>query len=293
MIGVRRSCIYVPGDSEKMLKKAAAFPADVLLLNLEDGVADSQKERARENIIDALGSLDFGAREVVVRINSYDTETGRRDLSAVVPLEPAGICLPKVENVAELQRLDEAITELEKGRAIPEGSVKIHGMIESAAGVLNAPAIAAASPRMVALIFGSADYVKDLRCIPDQDRSELSLALQLIVTSARAAGIDAIDAPCFDLGNQEQLRSEATQARRLGYEGKSVLHPAQLDTVNSTFDVTAEEIAWAREVLSELVQAEEQGRALTVMEGHLIDNPHRRAAERILRRAERPGRDAT
>jgi citrate lyase subunit beta/citryl-CoA lyase len=272
-----------------MLRKAAGFPADMLMLNLEDGVADSQKDRARENVCDAIRSLDFGPREVVVRINSYATETGRQDLAALVPLGPDGICLPKVENPAEVLAVEAAMNEMEKRRFIAGGTIKIHAMIESAAGVLQSSAIAAATPRMAALIFGSADYVKDLRCVPGEDRSELSLALQLIVTSARAAGIDAIDAPCFDLRNPELLRREAAQARRMGYDGKSVLHPAQIDAVNAAFDVTAEEIAWAREVLIELDQAEERGRALTTMEGRLIDNPHRRAAERILRRSERSG----
>jgi citrate lyase subunit beta/citryl-CoA lyase len=285
--GVRRSCIYVPGDSEKMLRKAAGLPADVLLLNLEDGVADSQKDSARSNIVEALRSLDFGTREVAVRINSYGTEVGRRDLEDLVPMKPDGICLPKVESHAEIQTVDAAISELEKNQDIPVGLIKIHAMIESASGVLNATAIAAASPRMGMLIFGSADYVRDLRCQPGEDRSELALALQLLVTSARAAGIEAIDAPCFDLGNMKLLRREAAQARRMGYDGKSVLHPAQIEPINEAFDVTPEEVAWAREVLVELDQAEERGRALTTMEGRLIDNPHRRSAERILRRAGR------
>ncbi len=157
-------------------------------------------------------------------------------------------------------------------------------MIESAAGVLHSPEIAAASPRMASLIFGSADYATDLRCQPGEDRMELLLALQMIVTSARAAGIDAIDAPCFDIRNRELLDRESIHARRLGFDGKSVLHPDQLELVNRIFDVTPDEIAWAEQALTELNEAEKRGKALTTVDGKLLDNPHRTAAERILRR---------
>jgi citrate lyase subunit beta/citryl-CoA lyase len=134
-------------------------------------------------------------------------------------------------------------------------------------------------------VFGSADYVKDIRCQPGEDRAELLLPLQQIVLAARAAGIDAIDAPCFDLQNQVLLRKEALQSRRLGFDGKNALHPDQIGPINEVFDVTPEEIAWAQNVLAELADAEGRGRALSTMDGRLIDNPHRALAERILSRA--------
>ncbi|HSW40474.1 MAG TPA: aldolase/citrate lyase family protein, partial [Acidobacteriota bacterium] len=139
-------------------------------------------------------------------------------------------------------------------------------------------------PRMASLIFGSADYISDLGCRPGEDRMELLYALQVIVTSARAAGIDAVDAPCFDIHNMELLRAEALQARRLGFAGKSALHPEQLALINHAFDVTAEEIEWAQKTIAELDAAEGRGKALTTVNGKLLDNPHRAAAERILRR---------
>jgi citrate lyase subunit beta/citryl-CoA lyase len=276
--------IYVPGDSEKMLQKSAQFPSDVLLLNLEDGVAASRKEAARENVAYALKSLNFENRETVVRINPTDTKWGVLDLAAIVPARPQGICLPKIEKAAEIATVESEIADLEEKAAIPKGSIQIHAMIESAAGVLHALEIAAASPRMASLVFGSADYIADVRCQPGEDRIELLLALQMLVTSARAAGIDAIDAPCFDFRNSGMLLREASQSRRLGFDGKSVLHPNQLDIVNKVFDVTAEEIAWAEKTIAELDDAENRGKALTTVNGQLIDNPHRIAAEKILRR---------
>jgi len=157
-------------------------------------------------------------------------------------------------------------------------------MIESAAGVMHSAEIAAASPRMASLIFGSADYASDLQCRPGEDRLELLLALQWIVTAARSARIDAIDAPCFDLRNQDQLIREASQARRIGFTGKSALHPNQLEAINRIFDVTPEEIAWAERTIAELDEAEDRGKALSTLEGRLIDNPHRILANQILSR---------
>jgi citrate lyase subunit beta/citryl-CoA lyase len=209
---------------------------------------------------------------------------GIRDLAAVVPSRPDGICLPKINKASEIQAADRAISNIEIQAGLPEGTVKLHVLIESAAGLLQAAEIAAASPRMASLVFGLADYLSDVRCRPGEDRQELLLALQMIVTSARSAGIDAIDAPCFDIRNLELLRRESVQARRYGFDGKSALHPEQCAVINEIFDVTAEEIAWAERVLSGLDEAEDRGRALTTMEGVLIDNPHRAAAERILRR---------
>jgi citrate lyase subunit beta/citryl-CoA lyase len=280
----RRSILYVPGDSEKMLQRSAGLPADVLLLNLEDGVAVSKKDQARDTVVQALDEVDFGSREIVVRINSPDSDIGRRDLAAVIPLKPDGICLPKIENRNEVLAVDNAVRELEILHCIPERTVRLHAMIESASGVLYSAEIAAASPRMASLVFGSADYVNDIRCRIGEDRQELLLALQAIVLACRAAGIDAIDAPCFDIPNNSLLRRESMHARSLGFDGKSALHPGQLAVINHVFDVSSEEIAWAKRVLAELDAAEQRGKALSTLDGNLIDNPHRAAAQRILRR---------
>jgi citrate lyase subunit beta/citryl-CoA lyase len=181
---------------------------------------------------------------------------------------------------------DAALLELEVKHGLPQGKMRLHAMIESAAGVLRAHLIAASSTRMASLIFGSADYSEDVRCLPGEDRIELLLALQMIVAGAHAASIDAIDAPCFNLRDADLLRREAAQARRFGFDGKSALHPAQVGVINEIFDVTPEETSWAEKVLAELEDVERnKGRALSTLEGHLIDNPHRSAAERILRRA--------
>jgi citrate lyase subunit beta/citryl-CoA lyase len=284
----RRSFLYVPGDSEKMLQKAIGVDSDVLVLNLEDGVSSSKKSVARENVVRALKTNDFGRHEVVVRINSPKSSLGQSDLRLIVPCGPDGICLPKVEDPADIEDTEKAIVELEQLHGLHEGSILLHAMIESAEGVLRAREMSTASPRMASLIFGSADYTNDVHCHPEDDRSELSFALQMIVTCARAAGIDAIDAPCFDIRNYELLQSEALHARRLGFSGKSALHPAQLEIINRIFDVTAEEIAWAERVIAELDEAENRGRALTTFEGKLLDNPHRAAAQRILRRGKTP-----
>jgi citrate lyase subunit beta/citryl-CoA lyase len=281
---LRRSVIYVPGDSEKMLRKSAAMPADVLVFNLEDGVAQSRKDVALRNVLHALGQADAADHERIVRVNSPGSEVGKRDIAAVVPLKPDGICLPKMEDAGQIREVDAMVRDLEIGHGIEPESVGLHAMIESASGVLHAAEIAAASPRMASLIFGSADYMEDVRCRPGEDRAEFMLAMQMLVLAARAAGIDAIDAPCFDIRNAELLARESSAARRLGFDGKSALHPDQLTVINGAFDATEEEIAWARKVLEELDEAEIRGKALSLLDGNLIDNPHRAAAQRILRR---------
>ena len=283
-MNLRRSVLYVPGDSKKMLQGAAGVDSDVLLLNLEDGVASSQKDAARENIAEALQNTNFGEREIVIRINSLNSLAGRNDLARIVPLHPDGICLPKVEKVADIKSAESAILELEVGSGLNKGSIRLHAMVESAAGLLHLPEIAVASDRMASLIFGLADYVSDIRCRPGEDRMELLLALQMIVTSARLAAIDAIDGPCFDIRNRDLIEKESIHARRLGFDGKSALHPGQLEIINHVFDVSPEEVAWAEKALAELDQAEIRGKALTTVDGKLLDNPHRSAAERILRR---------
>ncbi|HTY63571.1 MAG TPA: CoA ester lyase [Acidobacteriota bacterium] len=286
---LRRSALYVPGDSEKMLQKSAGAASDLLLLNLEDGVAASQKISAREKIADALQHIRFGNRETVVRINPPEGETGRADLVAIVPLSPDGICLPKVERAEEIKAADAAIRSIEIARGRQPGDIKLHAMIESAAGVLRAAEIASASPRMASLIFGSADFAAGVCCRPEEDRLELLLALQMIVLAARSAGIDAIDAPCFDIPNLGLLARESSQARRIGFTGKSALHPNQLAVINAAFDVTPEEIAWAERIIAELDEADRRGKALSTIDGNLIDNPHRAAAERILGRKKQSG----
>jgi len=282
--GLRRSLLYVPGDSRQMLQKALTIPADVLVLNLEDGVAASHKDEARENTVWALTSLDFGSHEVVVRVNTPGSEVGHRDLAATVSGRPDGICLPKIESAGEIERADATVRELEAGCGLPAGSLRFHAMIESSAGVLDAPGIARSCARMASLIFGSADYSAQVRCQPSEDRFEILMALQLVVASARSAGIDAIDAPCFDILNADLLRRESMQGRRLGFDGKSALSPRQVGTINEIFDVTAEEAAMAERVLAALDGAERGGRSLTTVDGSLVDDPHRTAAQRILRR---------
>jgi len=281
---LRRSLLYVPCDSMKMLEKAAVLPADVILLNLEDGIAADRKELARANAVRALRSLDFGPREVVVRINMPTSATGRHDLEASVPCRPDGICLPKVERPGDVQAVDAALDVLESACSLAAGTIRIHAMIESAAGVLSAGAIAANSNRMTTLVFGSADFASDVRCTPGPDRTEMILALQTIVAAAHAASIDAIDAPCFEIRNLDLLRREAEQARRFGFDGKGAVHPDQIRPIHEVFNVTPEEAEWAERVMTELRDAESRGRALSTLEGFLIENPHRIAAERILRR---------
>ncbi len=221
---LRRSLLYVPGDKEAMLAKAPGRGADGLILNLEDAVAPANKELARQTVAHALQGLDFGRAETIVRINPPDTDAGYRDLLAVTPLAPEAILLPKVGAVEEVRFVAWTIERLEALHSLPAGQIKLMCMIESAAGVLNAVEIAACHPRVVALVFGAADFSMEVGCAITEDGRSLLAAASRIILAARAAGIDAIDTPYMKLDDPEGFDPQQPAGARVGLR-RQVGHP--------------------------------------------------------------------
>lgn len=277
---LRRSLLYVPGDKEAMLAKAPGRGADGLILNLEDAVAPNTKDVARDTVARALHTVNFGACEVIVRINPPDTDAGYRDLLAIVPAGPDALLLPKVGAPEAVRFAAWTVTRLESLAGLPPGRVQLMCMIESAAGVLAAAAIAGADPRVAALIFGANDLGEDLRC--PADSLTIGHGAGQVVLAARAAGVDAIDTPHMVLDDPAGVARSAQASLAAGFDGKSAIHPAQIAAINAAFAPTAEQIAWAHRVCALAPDGDARGLGAAVLDGQLIEAPHLNRARRIL-----------
>jgi citrate lyase subunit beta/citryl-CoA lyase len=288
----RRSCHAVPGSSERFLAKAPQLEADEVFLDLEDAVAPDEKDGARERVIEALRSLDFGDTTVVVRVNGTDTPHYYRDLIAVV--EQAGrhvdaIMLPKVRTPGDVEMTAKLLTQIELANDLEVGRIGIEAQIEDATGLLACEAIAAASERMETLIFGPGDYsaavgipVTTIGGAPDgYPGDHLNYVYSRLVVAARAAGIQAIDGPYARVGDDDGLRERARLARALGLDGKWTIHPGQIAIVNEVFSPSREEWERAEAMLAAYEDAHRAGRGAAVFEGEMIDEANRKMADRI------------
>lgn len=282
MIRLRRSLLYVPASSRKMLEKAPSLPADGFILDLEDGVALSQKAAARDELVRALREIDFGGRERVVRINGLASAWWRDDLAAVVEGRADTLLLPKASSADEVREVEAALTQGEAAAGLAAGTIGLALMIESPAGVADARAVAAASPRVNGLVFGSADYTKETRGRGTPERTELLYPLSQILLAARLAGADALDAPCFTLRDEALLRHECAGVRALGFDGKTVIHPSQIGPVNAAFAPDEAEVAEAQKIIAAYEAAEREGRGVIDLDGRLIEALHVTVARRAL-----------
>jgi citrate lyase beta subunit len=301
MIPLRRarSVLATPGSNPRMIAKALASDADLVMLDLEDAVAPEQKAAARNEVARALREADWRGRPRLVRVNALGTPYFHRDLIDLV--EQAGdridlVMLPKVERPAEVVAVDALLTGIEAARGI-ERPIGLEAQIETAAGLLAAPAIATASPRLEALVFGPGDYAASARMpltaigAPDEwdaryPGHRFGYAMHQIVVAARATGLRAIDGPYADVRDPDGLRRSALVARALGFDGKWCIHPSQIAIVNDVFSPDADEIAWARRVLEAADAARRDGRGALALDGRMIDAASLRMAEATLARAD-------
>ena len=276
-----RSLLYVPGSSERMIAKASACDADGLILDLEDSIPPEQKESARLTVVQALREMDFGSRHVFVRINSLATSQSIEDARAVAATGKSGILIPKVEGPDEVSAIAPILVS-------GSGTASTHGLmclIESPLGVLNCREIASASPLLTGVVFGSADLVREVGCRLTPGEPELLYARSHVLLVARATGIAAYDAPHFGIADLDGLHLECQMARRLGYDGKTVIHPSHIPIVNECFDPTEAEINEAKRVVAALEEAGLEGRGAIALDGKLIDQVHLAHARKILGRA--------
>lgn len=286
---LRRTLLFVPGTTPERIAKAAASAADAVILDLEDAVAGAEKAKAREWVVAALRRVDFGHRERIVRVNPLASPDGAADLAAVVPLSPDALLLPKLQTLADLERADRAVAELEDQAGRPRNGIRFHLLIETVQGLLNVAALAGGSPRNAALFFGAGDYARELgaRLVPSR-LTELT-ALGPILLAARQAGLDAIDTPYFTLKDEAGLEAHARFGADLGYDGKALIHPHQIAVVNRVFTPSPEAVAEARRVLAAYEAAEAAGTGALALDGQFIDAVHVLVARQALARARAAG----
>jgi citrate lyase beta subunit len=272
MLRRRRSFLYLPGSSQHMMERASRRGADVLVLDLADGVHPDLKDEARERIRDAYPRYDWGDSEVVIRSNGLDTPWGERDLLMIRELAPAAVVLPKAEDPRVV------------AKAATMVATALMLMIETAKGVLAAEELAQ-SPGVEGLLFGAADYRESLRAGRTPDESELAFARAQILHASRAAGKEAFDTPWFEYKDHEGLERSAKRVRLMGFDGKAAIHPSQVPKINEIFSPTGEEVERAKQVVAVMEQALSEGRNVATLGNEMIEALHLKEARRILARA--------
>lgn len=286
MTRLRRSLLFVPGTRPERIAKAAAMAADGVILDLEDAVAPAQKAQAREWVVAALRRVSFGRRERIVRINAAGAPEHAADLAAVVPAGPDALLLPKLADAAEVVRLDAEVGRLEQASGRPPGAIRFHLLVETVAAVLGLEALARAVPRATALFYGAGDLARETRARLVPGRLTELYTMSRIVLVARATGLDAIDSPCFDLGQPERLESHTRIGAELGFDGKALIHPSQIEVANRCFTPSAEAVAEARRLLAAYQEAQSGGHGALALEGQFVDAVHVHMARETLARAE-------
>lgn len=281
-----RSLLSVPGIRPNMIERARSLPADGLVLDLEDSVPPAEKEQARALVRDALAGLALRGQKVFVRVNALSTGLTEGDLEAVVGQGLDGISLPKVESAADVQQADALIAALEREQGLEVGKVVLIPWIETAKAVLKAAEIAGSSARLVGVFFGADDFTRDMGVQRSREGSGLFYARSVIAVAARAAGVLALDTAFPDFSDDKGLIAEAELAKRLGYKGKFVIHPRQIEVVNNIFRPSAEEIAHAKKVVEVFDTALAQGHAATSLDGQMIDTAVAQKASDLLALAE-------
>jgi citrate lyase subunit beta / citryl-CoA lyase len=275
----RRSCLYMPGANARAMEKARELAADTLILDLEDAVAPDAKAEARGAIQAALKAGGYGGRELVVRMNGLDTEWGHADLDMAAASGAAAVLAPKVTSARDIERLDAALT---KAGAGPDFALWV--MIEMPLAILDIQAIAAASngSRLTTFVMGTNDLAKEYRARMTPDRLAFQTALQMTVAAARAYGLTAIDGVYNDIKNETGFAAECEQGRDLGFDGKTLIHPSQLETCNRVFAPSADDVAQARAVIEAFADPANAGKGVLKVNGKMTELLHLDEARRTV-----------
>ncbi len=282
---LRRSMLFVPGNNPGMIRDAHIYGSDSIMFDLEDSVAMTEKDAARFLVYQALTSLRYGKKELVVRINDLSTGLGIADLEAIVRARPNVIRLPKTETAQDVIDCEREIARVEQQAGIPVGTTGMMAAIESARGVLNAYDIATSSKRLIGIALGAEDYVTDLKTTRS-DGTELFFARCMILNAARAAGIDAIDTVYSDINNEEGFLKEVELIKKLGFDGKSVINPRQIAPLHRAFMPSEKDLAKAHAIMDAIAEAQARGSGVASLKGKMIDKPVVIRAERLIELAE-------
>ena len=289
MVKLRRTMLYVPGNSAGMVKDVHIYRSDSVMFDLEDAVSLDEKDSARMLVFKMLQTLDYEGVETVVRINSIASGYGEEDIKAMVRARPDVIRLPKTETAEDIHEVEALIEREERIVGLNIGTLKLMAAIESPLGVLNAFSIATSSKRMIGIALGAEDYVTTLKTSRSKEGIELLYARSQIVNAARAAGIYALDTVFSDLDNEEGFIEEVRLIKQLGFDGKSIINPRQINPVHKIFTPSESEIAFAKKVLAGIEQAYSSNSGVIAVEGKMVDKPIVERAERIIELAKASG----
>jgi len=277
----RRSLLFMPGSNARALEKGRNLPADGLILDLEDSVAPDAKAKARDQIAAAVAARGFGKREVVVRVNSLETSWWRDDIAMAGHARPDGILVPKVSSVDDLNTIAARLDEVGA-----DASIKVWAMIETACAVLHAEQLAAASrdakTRLAGFVFGPNDISRETRIKMLPGRAAMIPMITHCILAARAHGIEILDGPYSDFSNVEGFAQECRQARDLGFDGKTLIHPGQIEACNAIFTPPAEEVAQARRIIAAFDLPENASRGAIQLDGRMVERLHAEMAKRTI-----------
>ena len=286
---MRRSMLFLPGNTPNMLINGNCLGSDAIIFDLEDAVSPAEKDAARILVRNTLRYMDLRGCETIVRINSIDTPYWQKDLDTVLPQQPNLILLPKTNSAADILAADAYMTALEEKLGLPNNTVGLMPLIETALGVENAFAIATASKRVQALFLGAEDLTADLQCKRTKESREIEYARTRLVVAARAAGVAVYDTPFTDVNDDEGIWTDARVAKALGFNGKASISPRHVDVINQVFSPTQKEIDYAYEVMDAITLAKEQGRGVIALHGKMIDAPIVARAQQTIAAAEALG----
>ena len=269
---LRRTMMFVPGNNPAMMSDAFIYGPDSIMLDLEDSVTMAEKDAARLLVHNALKTIDYGNTEMVVRVNPLNTPYGKKDVEAVVKAGVDVIRMPKTETAEEVQELEAEIEKVENELGCL-GRTQIMAAIESTKVIINAYAIATASKRMMGIALGAEDYCANLKTQRTPSGDELLLARETIVVAARAAGIYALDTVYSNLNDMETFRKEVELIKRLGFDGKSIINPRQIEIINEVFTPTEKEIEKAKTIVAAIKEAAAKGSGVIAVNGKMVDKP--------------------
>jgi citrate lyase subunit beta/citryl-CoA lyase len=281
----RRSVLYMPGANQRALEKARTLPADALILDLEDSVAPDAKPAARDNVCAAVKSKAYGSRELVIRVNALETPWGTADMFAAAEAEPDAILVPKVSHPGDIVSAAKVL----KAAGVPD-KTRLWAMIETPMSILNAREIAAAGAdpenRLSCLVLGTNDLIKESRARMTENRFAVVPWLALSVLAARAYGLDVVDGVYNDFKDEAGFRAECEHGRTLGMDGKTLIHPSQVEPCNQIFSPTEDEITWSRKIIAAFGQPENERKGVITVDGRMVERLHLVMAQRTVRIAD-------
>jgi citrate lyase subunit beta/citryl-CoA lyase len=273
--------LYMPGSNARALEKARNLPADSLILDLEDAVAPDSKERARDQVCKTVAAGGFGLREVIIRVNALSTKWGYDDIVLASQSGANALLLPKVESADAIRHMESIM----RANGAPD-SMAIWAMMETPRSILESQRIAESTPRMEGLVMGTSDLAKELDCAHTHERLPFMVSLGLCLLAARAAGLAVLDGVYLDLNDDSGFEFACLQGHQLGFDGKTLIHPKQINTCNKVFTPKIEDVIWSRKIIQAHIEAASRGEGVAVVDGKLIENLHVESARRVVSMAD-------